>query len=423
MSGRIRLTLSVCSLVLWFVPTVGPRAQAVDSTHPIKSPQTLSPVVMRVRGISPEQVGIGKTVLVQVDSLREAMRRDSVDPRRFVLYLNGHPIWNVRGELVDATRGILEFRLARADTSKEAWIALLGSPRSMQKKGVAVGVGYGESSELESVAGIPAHVTLTVVEGPNLVAASILVLLFLGGFLALASKSNIIRDSSPPDPPSGKQKPYSLSRLQMAVWFFLVFVAFVFLYLITHGVDTLNEQALLLIGIGTGTALGAVLVDNSKQGARESKLAELRPESARLTAEIVELQKAISTPARAAAAPVIVPPDTSDGAARSTVADFPAVHLAERSAQLKDINAEIAEIEASRSAPVSAGFLNDILSDAGGISFHRFQILAWTSILGLVFIYSVWERLAMPEFSATLLALMGISAGTYLGFKVPEKEG
>ncbi len=28
----------------------------------------------------------------------------------------------------------------------------------------------------------------------------------------------------------------------------------------------------------------------------------------------------------------------------------------------------------------------------------------------------------MPEFSATLLAMLGISAGTYLGFKIPEKD-
>jgi hypothetical protein len=28
----------------------------------------------------------------------------------------------------------------------------------------------------------------------------------------------------------------------------------------------------------------------------------------------------------------------------------------------------------------------------------------------------------MPEFSTTLLGLMGISSGTYLGFKLPEKK-
>ena len=56
-----------------------------------------------------------------------------------------------------------------------------------------------------------------------------------------------------------------------------------------------------------------------------------------------------------------------------------------------------------------------------GISIHRFQMFAWTLILGVIFIGSVYKNLEMPQFSATLLGLMGISSGTYLGFKVPEK--
>jgi hypothetical protein len=32
-----------------------------------------------------------------------------------------------------------------------------------------------------------------------------------------------------------------------------------------------------------------------------------------------------------------------------------------------------------------------------------------------------WD-LTMPEFSATMLALMGISWGTYIGFKLPLKR-
>ena len=39
-----------------------------------------------------------------------------------------------------------------------------------------------------------------------------------------------------------------------------------------------------------------------------------------------------------------------------------------------------------------------------------------------LFIYSVWTSLTMPQFSDTLLALMGISAGTYVGFKIPERQ-
>jgi hypothetical protein len=73
--------------------------------------------------------------------------------------------------------------------------------------------------------------------------------------------------------------------------------------------------------------------------------------------------------------------------------------------------------------PESKGFLKDILNDpSGGVSFHRFQMLAWTVVLGALFLYSVWHRLSMPDFGSTLLALQGISAGTYLGFKIPEKQ-
>lgn len=68
----------------------------------------------------------------------------------------------------------------------------------------------------------------------------------------------------------------------------------------------------------------------------------------------------------------------------------------------------------------SKGFLRDVLSDEQGISIYRFQLFAWTLVLGVIFCASVYNGLAMPQFSTTLLGLMGISSGTYLGFKVPE---
>ncbi|MFL5343382.1 MAG: hypothetical protein ACJ8AT_01235 [Hyalangium sp.] len=69
----------------------------------------------------------------------------------------------------------------------------------------------------------------------------------------------------------------------------------------------------------------------------------------------------------------------------------------------------------------SRGFIRDLLTDASGtISLHRFQLFVWTLVLGVIFCASVYRQLEMPNFSATLLGLMGISSGTYLGFKVPE---
>lgn len=81
-------------------------------------------------------------------------------------------------------------------------------------------------------------------------------------------------------------------------------------------------------------------------------------------------------------------------------------------------------IDSGKTAPAtirsSQGFLNDLLSDDQGISIHRFQLFAWTLVLGVIFCASVYDGLQMPQFSTTLLGLMGLSSGTYLGFKVPE---
>ncbi len=74
------------------------------------------------------------------------------------------------------------------------------------------------------------------------------------------------------------------------------------------------------------------------------------------------------------------------------------------------------------SIPKSQGFWDDVLNDQdGGDGLHRIQMVVWTLILGGIFVYSVWKTLSMPEFSETLLALQGLSAGTYLGFKIPDK--
>lgn len=67
-------------------------------------------------------------------------------------------------------------------------------------------------------------------------------------------------------------------------------------------------------------------------------------------------------------------------------------------------------------------FILDLLSENDGVTLHRFQMLAMTVILGVIFVVHVGSHLAMPEFDANTLGLLGISAGTYVGFKIPEKK-
>lgn len=87
-----------------------------------------------------------------------------------------------------------------------------------------------------------------------------------------------------------------------------------------------------------------------------------------------------------------------------------------------DIGQPDAPLEGLTNATPSKGLFTDILSDANGYSFHRFQMVLWTILLGIIFVASVYDNLAMPRFSGPLLALMGISAGTYLGFELLGKR-
>ncbi|MDR5750337.1 MULTISPECIES: hypothetical protein [unclassified Caballeronia] len=68
------------------------------------------------------------------------------------------------------------------------------------------------------------------------------------------------------------------------------------------------------------------------------------------------------------------------------------------------------------------GFFSDVITDASGPTIARFQAFAWTIGLALVYIQTAYRDLQAPTFPETLLTLMGISGGLYLGFKIPEKQ-
>jgi hypothetical protein len=163
----------------------------------------------------------------------------------------------------------------------------------------------------------------------------------------------------------------------MAFWFVLVIPGFLFLWLITGSRDTLTQSMLALMGISAGTAVfshanAAGKRNDSPLGKLQVREIELREKPSRDANEEEELKK-----------------------------------CEERIKQL---------------APRTEGFLTDVLRDDAGISFHRFQMFIWTIVMGIIFVVAVYQSLEMPEFSGTLLGLMGISSGTYLGFMLTEDE-
>jgi hypothetical protein len=71
---------------------------------------------------------------------------------------------------------------------------------------------------------------------------------------------------------------------------------------------------------------------------------------------------------------------------------------------------------------LSEGFVLDLARETSGVSLPRVQVLVWTVVLLGIFARAIYDTLAMPDFDATLLGLMGISGGTYVGFKRPDKN-
>jgi uncharacterized membrane protein YccC len=166
------------------------------------------------------------------------------------------------------------------------------------------------------------------------------------------------------------------------------------------------------MGISAGTALGEAMIDNGKDTAKTNRVNDLSAEKVALEQSISETQPQLEA-ANEAASTALADQSNRDALNRQ---------LTDSRTRLGQIEQQLRTLSAQQSATVSSGFLRDILSDSSGYSFHRFQIFAWTLVLGIIFISSVYNSLSMPEFSPTLLGLMGLSAGTYIGFKFPEQK-
>ena len=358
----------------------------------------------------PDDCELGKNIVLTFDNL-VAWSKDPTatanKPQNLVLLLNGKLLKGVTpAPSSSGDPNELQFELKRLDAvegdqdstdNRATWNALMG--RAMLRQMVKVGV---------VLAGSPPS------SARGLVIFRILpwywkwvglfLLLLLAIFLLLTVNSDILRDG----PTSGADKSthwwkfgrgggpknsFSLARCQMAWWFFIILASFLYIWIIFGDTDTLTAGALVLMGISAATGFSSFLVDSSKEDARKS----LQTENDSLVQRLQVLTDALAA----------APGDAALIAEKQ-----------QKQARLDEVTKDLAALP----TPVgeSQGFLNDILRDESGVSFHRFQMAAWTIVLGFVFAMAVYRNLAMPDFSSTLLGLMGISAGTYVGFKIPN---
>ena len=412
----INATLLVCAATLFLLlvsaeilvaqnPSPSPSPNAIAS--PATSPTPVhEPKVLSVEG----NLELDDLIKVQLEGLKEWAEQDENDPTKLVPFINGLAIRGNYPEEIHASKNHLRFHLEITPDNKQMWIDLLGEPRAARKS-VAFSVGLENQAPFDSTIDQSHPVLLTVISPVYGWLALVVVLLTLILLIWLARKTNLIRDGGE-CPVPGKQRPYNLGRAQMAFWFFLVYASYLSIWLITDALDTITASLLALIGISAGTALSEAMIDSGKLDTNSDQLQNLSAEKQSLEQSIPTLESQV---AEINSKTTLLPDDTANRDSLNNQLQTSRTRLAKLSQQIQSLTP-------AAGAGVSKGFLRDILSDASGYSFHRFQIFAWTIVLGIIFVSSVYNNLTMPEFSATLLGLMGLSSGTYIGFKFPEKQ-
>jgi hypothetical protein len=380
--------------------TPSPAASSSPTPTPAPSP--------RVTKVIQGHLELDDTIRIEVDHLAEWVA--SNDPSKLVPFINGRAIRGNYPEEIHASMNRLHFHLEITPENKEVWTDLLGTPEGARRP-VTFSIGLENQSPFDSVFDQNHTLPLTVISPVYGVIALVVVLITFILLIWLARTTNLIRQPGV-CPVPGKLRPYNLGRTQMAFWFFLVYASYMTIWLITDALDTITPSLLGLMGISAGTALGEAMIDSGKVNAQDEQLQSLTAEKQSLEQTIPELQSQV---AELNARTTLTPEDTSNR-------DSLNKQLQDKRTRLAEINQQIQALAPSDTAGVSKGFLRDILADSSGYSFHRFQIFAWTIVLGIIFISSVYNNLTMPEFSATLLGLMGISSGTYIGFKFPENK-
>jgi hypothetical protein len=401
--------LLVTSIVSAQQPSPSPAATPTPTASPTPTPgpsPAPSPKVVRMNG----HLELDTILEVFVENLEQWAQNPNHDPTKLVPYIDGRAIKGNYPEEVHLERGRLIFDLAITPESRDPWIDLLGEPTSTHKP-VTLSVGPENGSAFDSIYLRENMLPLTVISPVYGILALVVIVVTLILLLWLCRTTNIIREPGPPAI-SGKRRPYNLGRAQMAFWFFLIYASYMTIWLITSALDTITASLLALMGISAGTALGEALIDNGKDTTRTNQTRDLSAEKQALEQSLSELQPQVDSANTSVAATV------TDQANRDSLNR----QLIDGRTRLGQVDQQLRTLTAETAPQVSSGFLRDILSDGSGYSFHRFQIFAWTIVLGIIFLSSVYNDLTMPEFSPTLLGLMGLSAGTYIGFKFPEQK-
>ncbi len=167
--------------------------------------------------------------------------------------------------------------------------------------------------------------------------------------------------------------PVSLSQTLTVWWLVIVMLSFGYMLYVTRSVDIVNDTMLALLGISVAVTAGACVVDRS----------------------------------------------TAQDACRD--ADLLAAFNGDQASaeQTRTLLAKARE-----TMLISQNLATDLLSETTPETWdpHRVQILVFSVVFGVYYLSQLNRLVALPGFSSSVLALLGISSATYLGFKVVKAQ-
>lgn len=351
-----------------------------------------------IAGVNPkgDTVYLDDWVVVSVchlDTLQVAAEKAQ---KPITLYLEGIDA-DVKPSGVSYQEGRLTFVLERNDKNKPIWKNLLYDPLGDRYSTIHLSVGVQDDKPLPIVPGAPTTVRLQKLYIDKFTIVWAFLLAGVAAFIVVVgAKSDLLRDGPTI---GGTKQTFSLARTQMAWWFFLILAGYVFIWLVTGDRDTIPVSLLGLMGISAGTALTAVAISSrgSDQMATRKKLYD--DELAAITAAEAEIDAQLGD--------------------QSLKGIFPTLTERRKALETRRSNIYLERSSLTTLSPSVSWWRDIITDDNGAFGLDRVQVAVWTIVLGFIFLNSVLWDLSMPEFSGTMLALMGISSGTYIGFKVP----
>jgi hypothetical protein len=207
-----------------------------------------------VASFFPDKIWLGSPLCVALAGPPIAAVDKDGKPTTLHLFLDGLELKDAVGTVVNRDKNLVMFDVSRSADDATVWSKIISQLQPEKwGAGVGLGVGVGTDKDVEFKSAKPlAPLELMVVD----IWAFVLgVLAFLAAILALyfaAQSSAILRDGN-------ATTTYSLARVQMAFWLYLITAAFVFIWLVTGDYNgVLTSQSLVLLGISGTTGLMAI---------------------------------------------------------------------------------------------------------------------------------------------------------------------